>query len=85
MYERVGELRLLIHVIPKTIKEFREATEPAFLESVLKDGKILYIKYPLEAPVHVLGLKPVTLITFSMTNLTQSEKMALAYRLYGKN
>jgi len=31
VYERVGELRLLIHVIPKTIQEFREATEPTFL------------------------------------------------------
>lgn len=84
LYEQVGELRLLIHVIPKTLKEFRETTEPTFLESVLKDGKILYMKYPLEAPVHILGLKPVTLIAFSMTNLSQSKKMALTYRLYGK-
>jgi len=84
LYEHVGELRFLIHVIPKTIQEFRETTEPTFLESVLKDGKILYAKYPLEAPVQILGLKPVTLITFSMTNLSQSEKMALTYRLYGK-
>ena len=84
LYEQVGELRLLVHVIPKSIREFREATEPTFLESVLKDGKILYLKYPLEAPVHILELKPVTLIAFSMTNLSQSEKMALTYRLYGK-
>jgi predicted nucleotidyltransferase len=84
LYEQVGELKLLVHVIPKTIQEFREATEPTFLESVLKDGKILYVKYPLEAPVHILGLKPVTLIAFSMKNLSQSEKMALTYRLYGK-
>jgi len=34
--------------------------------------------------VHMLGLKPVALIAFSMTNLSQSEKMALTYRLYGK-
>jgi len=84
LYERVGELRLLIHVIPKTLQEFREATEPTFLESVLKDGKILYVKYPLEAPVQILGLKPVSLIAFSMTSLSQSEKMALTYQLYGK-
>ena len=84
LYEQVGELKLLVHVIPKTIQEFREATEPTFLESVLKDGKILYVKYPLEAPVHILGLKPVALVAFSMKNLSQSEKMALTYRLYGK-
>jgi len=84
LYERVGELRLLIHVIPKTLQEFREATEPTFLESVLKDGKILYVKYPLEAPVQILGLKSVSLIAFSMTSLSQSEKMALTYQLYGK-
>jgi len=84
LYEQVGELRLLVHVIPKTLKEFRETTEPTFLESVLKDGKILYMKYPLDAPVQLLDLKPITLIAFSMTNLSQSEKMALTYRLYGK-
>jgi len=84
LFEQVGELRLLIHLIPKTLQEFTETTEPTFLESVRKDGKILYLKYPLEAPVHILGLKPVTLIAFSMTNLTQSKKMALTYRLYGK-
>lgn len=84
LYERVGELRLLVHVIPKTLREFRESTEPTFLDSVQKDGKILYLKYPLEAPTQILGLKQTTLIRFSMANLPQSKKMALTYRLYGK-
>ncbi|MGQ9543434.1 MAG: nucleotidyltransferase domain-containing protein [Candidatus Bathyarchaeia archaeon] len=84
LYEHIGELRLLVHIIPKTVKEFRESTEPTFLESILKDGKILYMKYPLEAPLYMLGSKSFTLITFSMASISQKGKMSLTYRLYGK-
>lgn len=84
LFERVGKLRLLVHVIPKTLQEFEEKTEPTFLESLLRDGKILYLKYPLEAPAQLAGLKPVSLISFRLSKLRQNEKMMLIYRLYGK-
>jgi|YelNatPaOPRAMG01_1025707.scaffolds.fasta_scaffold107943_2 predicted nucleotidyltransferase len=83
LFQRVGGLSLLVHLIPKSLGEFTSG-EPTFLGEVLKHGKLLYSKYPFQSSLVPLNLQRVKLLVYSMRRLKQKDKMRLIYRLYGK-
>lgn len=83
LFQKVGGLGLLVHLIPKSLDEFINS-EPTFLNEVLKHGKLLYSKYPFQSSLVPLNLQRFKLITYSMRNLKQEDKMRLIYILYGK-
>ncbi|MEM3871706.1 MAG: nucleotidyltransferase domain-containing protein [Nitrososphaeria archaeon] len=84
LFKRVGRLNLLVHCIPKSLEEFLKS-EPTFLNEIFRNGKLLYIKYPFQAYMRPLDLKPYKLITYNMSGLRQEDKMKFYYKLYGKN
>lgn len=84
LFKRVGRLNLLVHCIPKSLEEFLKS-EPTFLNEIFRNGKLLYIKYPFQAYMKPLDLKPYKLITYNMSGLRQENKMKFYYKLYGKN
>ncbi|MGB9759702.1 MAG: nucleotidyltransferase domain-containing protein [Thermoproteota archaeon] len=83
VFEKAGELKLLLHMIPKSLDEFLNS-EPTFLEEIFKHGKLLYSKYPFQSYMKPLNLKRMYLLVYNMRNLKQKDKMKLFYRLYGK-
>ncbi|MEM3088597.1 MAG: nucleotidyltransferase domain-containing protein [Candidatus Bathyarchaeia archaeon] len=46
IYENVGPLRLFTQILTRSIRELREESDPTFLRSVMKHGKLLYGRYP---------------------------------------
>lgn len=50
LFKRVGRLRILAHVIPKSLDEFFN-TEPTLFEEIRSHGKVLFLRYPLSMPV----------------------------------
>jgi predicted nucleotidyltransferase len=50
IYENVGPLRLLTQILTRSMRELKEETEPTFLESIMRHGKLLYMRYPFQAP-----------------------------------
>lgn len=83
LFMKVGALRLLVHVIPKTLDEFWKS-EPTFLAEVLSHGKVLFAKYPLEIPAALAGARRMAVIAYSMEGLDRKAKARLVYRLYGR-
>lgn len=83
LFQKVGRLNLLVHLIPKSLDEFIGG-EPTFLGEVFKHGKLLYSKYPFQSFLVPFNLKRVMLLTYSMRRLRQEDKMRLLYKLYGK-
>jgi predicted nucleotidyltransferase len=47
LFKSVGSLKMNLHVIPQTLEELK-ATNPAFLEDLVKHGKVLFARFPLE-------------------------------------
>ncbi|MCS7137946.1 MAG: nucleotidyltransferase domain-containing protein [Candidatus Caldarchaeum sp.] len=84
LFQRVGELRLPVHVIPKTLEEFKEKTEPTFRSEVMTTGRIIYMRYPLQTPCIFAAAKPHVIIAYSLSKLKQREKMRLIHELYRK-
>jgi len=82
LFKRVGRLRILAHVIPKSLDEFFK-TEPTLFEEIRSHGKVLFLRYPLSMPM-LLGLKRAVLLTYKLEGLDQRNKAKLMYRLYGK-
>jgi predicted nucleotidyltransferase len=83
LFQNVGRLGLLVHLIPKSMDEFAES-EPTFLREVLKHGVVLYSKYPFQSFLSPLRLERMVLAAYSMRRLGQKDKMRLVYRLYGR-
>jgi len=84
LYENVGKLGLFTQVLTRSMRELWEKTEPTFLQSILKHGIILYLRYPLQAPALLQNLKPMAIVTYNLKGLIQKEKMKVIYRLFGK-
>lgn len=84
LYENVGKLGLFTQVLTRSIRELNEKTEPTFLQSMLEQGTILYLRYPFKAPALAQNLSPMTIVTYSLTRLPHNEKMKVNYRLFGK-
>lgn len=84
LYENVGRLGLFTQVLTRSVKELNEKTEPTFLQNVLRQGVLLYLRYPLRAPAFTQNLKPMTIVSYSLKGLSQKEKMKVVYRLFGR-
>lgn len=83
LFQKVGRLNLLVHLIPKSLDEFTGG-EPTFLGEVFKHGRLLYSKYPFQSYLVPFNLRRIRLLTYSMRRLRQEDKMRLLYKLYGK-
>ena len=84
LYEKTGKLGLFTQILTRSLREIEEATEPTFLENVMKEGKVLYMRFPLQAPAVSQMLKPMTILSYRLENLAPKEKMKVAYRLFGR-
>jgi len=84
LYENVGELGLFTQVLTRSVRELNEKTEPTFLQSVLEQGVLLYLRYPFRAPAFAQNLKPMAIVRYSLKGLPQNEKMKVVYRLFGR-
>jgi len=84
LYHEAGRLGLFTQILTRSIRELAEKTEPTFLQNILQQGTILFLRYPFKAPAMAQNLKPVSIVSYSLTKLSQKEKMKVAYRLFGK-
>jgi len=83
LFEAVGKLRLVLHLIPKSYEEFINS-EPTFLNEVYKHGTLLYSKYPFKTSLKSVYKQHKRLITYDLSGISQNDKVKLIYRLYGK-
>lgn len=84
LFSKVGELKLFIQVLTRSLRELKEATERTFLSTVLREGKLVYARFPLEFPALNAGLAPIVVISYDLRELTHKEKLQVAYRLFGR-
>lgn len=84
LYENVGKLGLFTQVLTRSVKELREKTEPTFLQTILEQGTLLFLRYPLKAPALFQSLRSMAIVSYSLVGLPQKEKMKVVYRLFGK-
>jgi len=84
LFRAVGNFRMNIHVIPETLEELKRAN-PSFQEELVKFGKVLYAKLPMEVYLKPLKLRPYTIIFYDMAGLNIKDKMRISYLLYKKS
>lgn len=84
LFENVGRLGLFTQVLTRSMKELAEKTEPTFLQNVLEQGVLLYLRYPFQAPAFSQNLRPMAIVTYGLKGLPHNEKMRIIYRLFGK-
>jgi len=83
LFQAVGSLKMNLHVIPETMEELK-AANPVFLNELLRHGKVLFAKFPLEVFSKPLKLEPFSLISYGMSRLSYKDKMKVVYFLYRK-
>jgi len=83
LFRAVGNFRMNIHVIPETLEELKRAN-PSFQEELVKFGKVLYAKLPMEVYLKPVKLRPYTIIFYDMAGLNIKDKMRASYLLYKK-
>lgn len=83
LFERISETGLFIQAMPVALEE-KEKIDKTFLETVLKDGILLYQRYPLTTPASLVNFKPTAIVTYTLKSLPQREKLKLSYSLYGR-
>jgi predicted nucleotidyltransferase len=54
-----------------------------FVETVLAEGKVLYAR-DMPIKVEAMELEPYSIVTYSLENLSQSDKMRVKRRLHGR-
>lgn len=69
-----------ICVCPSTLKEMN----PVFLQSVLEEGVILYMRHPLVLRSRLASISPHLVVTYALKGLSQREKQRVDYRLFGR-
>ncbi len=84
LYQNIGKLGLFTQVLTRSIRELTEKTEPTFLQNILQQGTILYLRYPFRAPALAQNLTPMAILSYSLAKLPHNEKMKVDYRLFGK-
>jgi len=84
LYKNIGSLGLFTQVLTRSIKELTEKTEPTFLQNILQQGTILYLRYPFRAPAFAQNLTPMAVASYSLAKLSHNEKMKVNYSLFGK-
>lgn len=83
LFRKVGALRVLAHIVPKSLDEFWGG-EPTFLAEVLSHGRLLYGRHPFEVPAVYSKLMRADVVIYDMKGLDQRAKARLVYRLYGR-
>jgi len=83
LFRAVGNLKMNLHVIPETMEEFKRAN-PSFQEELIKFGRVLYAKLPMEVYLKPVKLRPYTIIFYDMAGLNIKDKMRVSYLLYKK-
>ncbi|MBS7656225.1 nucleotidyltransferase domain-containing protein [Candidatus Bathyarchaeota archaeon] len=83
LFKDVSSLKMNLHIIPKSLEEFKTAN-PVFLEELSNHGKILFARFPMEASLKPIALKPFCLIFYNMSGLSYKDKMKISYFLYKK-
>lgn len=84
LFENVGRLGLFTQVLARSTRELAEKTEPTFLQNVLEQGVLLYLRYPFQAPAFSQNLRPMAIVSYELKGLSHNEKMRVIYRLFGK-
>ena len=84
LYKQTSKTGLFIQASARSLRELREKTEPTFLHEVLKYGRVIYSRHPIEVPASVSQTKPMRIVTYALKDLPHKEKQKLCYRLFGK-
>ncbi len=84
IFTKVGRLGLFVQILTRTREELSTKTEPTFLASIMRDGQMLYSRFPFTFRAVETLQEEMTLITYTLKGLTHREKLRLAYRLFGK-
>jgi len=84
LYRNIGNLGLYTQVLTRSVKELEEKTEPTFLQNILQQGTILYLRYPFKAPAFAQNLTPMAIVSYKLSELPHNEKMKVNYSLFGK-
>ncbi len=72
-----------VQVVARTIDELRKS-DKVFLRSVFREGKLLFVKEPIDLEAcKLLGLNPYRIFIYSMENLDTKDKKKLLSALYG--
>jgi len=83
LFQSVGSLKMNLHVIPETLEELKTAN-PVFLGELLKYGRVLFARFPLEVFSKPVELELFWLIVYDMSSLSYRDKMKVVYFLYRK-
>jgi len=81
IYKTTSQTNLFIQAITLTLNELKNST---LLESVKREGKAYYAKNELNELLKTTH-KPYALITYTTTNLTPKERVALTQKLEGRH
>ncbi len=74
--------------IQPTIRTMQQLskTDTGLLQNIFQEGKIIYLKEPVEIPATVLlKQKPQIVYSFQLSNLSQKKKARFNNSLYGRN
>jgi len=83
----LAELELDRRIQPtvRTEQELRK-TDTGLLQNVFDDGKVIYLREPMEIPVKaLLGLKPFSIFIFELTHLDQKTKARFNREMYDRS
>ena len=83
LFQAVGSLKMILHVIPQTLEELK-AANPVFLDELFRHGKVLFARFPFEVFSRSVKLEPFCLIIYDMSGLSYRDKMKVVYFLYKK-
>lgn len=68
----------------RTLKEL-EKTDSGLLQNIFQEGRILYLKEPIDIPSSMLlEQKPLLIYSFQISNLNQNEKARFNNDFYGR-
>jgi len=84
LYANVAKVGLFTQILARSLRELKEGTDPTFLENILKEGKLLFCRFPLQIPACVQGLVPAKIVSYSLRGLPQKVKARVDYLLYGR-
>jgi predicted nucleotidyltransferase len=80
--ELEGEIDRIIQPTIRTLSDLKD-TDSGLLQNIFEEGKILFLKEPLELPVgSMLSLRPFVIYSLKLNNLEQKEKAKFNRRLY---
>lgn len=84
LYQNIAKTGLFTQVLTRSLRELQEESDPIFLKTILKQGRLLYARHPIQLPAIAYQLRPMAIISYNLNKLSQKDKMKVAYRLYGR-